>query len=88
MALRVKSTHQFGRTLDIREQPGDYLAPALNNRLLDFRGESDTLAPPYHLLVRPGRRMLREMRAYLLEVLRELGLSDRPERIRQSSQPA
>jgi AcrR family transcriptional regulator len=29
----------------------------------------------YHLLVRPGVRTAREMRAYLLKVLRELGLS-------------
>jgi len=34
----------------------------------------------YHLLIRPGKRSARQMREYLLRVLRELGLSDTPNR--------
>ena len=34
----------------------------------------------YHLLIRPGERTAREMRAYLFKVLRELGLGDKANR--------
>lgn len=34
----------------------------------------------YHLLIRPGKRSARQMREYLLRVLRELGLGDTPNR--------